>query len=67
MQPKAVEKYLVKSLEALQTSYVDLYLIHLPIGVEEDETFSPATLKELKVDYTTDHVLIWKVAKIIVI
>ncbi|CAG2058963.1 unnamed protein product, partial [Timema podura] len=57
-----VEKYLKRSLEALQLSYVDLYLIHGAIGLQErgdeirplDEKGNPL------LDMKTDHVSLWK-------
>ncbi|KAJ8868429.1 hypothetical protein PR048_029945 [Dryococelus australis] len=57
-----VEKYLKRSLEALQLSYVDLYLLHQAWGMQErgevrlpmDET------GELFLDHSTDHISLWK-------
>lgn len=62
MNEKCVEKYLTKSLEALQLSYVDLYLIHHPVGLVENEGHLPRDEQgNIKVDMSTDHVAIWKV------
>ena len=60
-----MEKFLTESLSALQVEYVDLYLIHLPIGVQNkgdgslwptDETGAFST------DPSTDHISLWKVS-----
>lgn len=62
MKEKSVEKYLTKSLEALQLSYVDLYLIHHPVGFVDNEGIMPMDEQgNIKVDMSTDHVAIWKV------
>nr|CAD7569812.1 unnamed protein product [Timema californicum] len=51
-----VEKYLKESLENLQMTYVDLYLIHQPIGnfTKLDSDGNRIT------DPNTDHLSIWK-------
>nr|CAD7447748.1 unnamed protein product [Timema bartmani] len=51
-----VEKYLKQSLENLQMTYVDLYLIHQPVGkLPELDTDGKRGL-----DPNTDHLSIWK-------
>jgi diketogulonate reductase-like aldo/keto reductase len=61
-----VEKFLTQSLTALQVDYVDLYLIHSPVGFQDkgdgslwatDETGAIVT------DPSTDHISLWKVSK----
>jgi len=52
-----VEEYLKKSLDSLQLSYVDLYLIHFPVGTEPITDLSQP-LKTIP----TDHIAIWKVS-----
>ncbi|CAG9837175.1 unnamed protein product [Diabrotica balteata] len=37
IHPDRVEKYLTKSLADLQLDYLDLYLIHFPVGIKEGE------------------------------
>uniref|UniRef100_A0A6P7FD77 1,5-anhydro-D-fructose reductase-like n=1 Tax=Diabrotica virgifera virgifera TaxID=50390 RepID=A0A6P7FD77_DIAVI len=49
-----VEKYLTESLKKLGLEYVDLYLIHFPVGIAETEG-SIVYEKE-------DHLGIWKVS-----
>lgn len=62
LKAEMVESLLTKSLEDLQLSYVDLYLIHTPFGV----IFDPAKGEFLKdeggvaIDASTDHLAIWK-------
>lgn len=59
-----VEKFLNIQLKRLQTSYVDLYLIHVPFGFKCDEaTLTPKVGADgsYELDMDTDHVAIWKV------
>ncbi|KAJ8870884.1 hypothetical protein PR048_027185 [Dryococelus australis] len=57
-RPECVEKYLKKSLEALKLSYVDLYLVHTPLGFLEHDG---VPMNKLVIDHSTDHLGIWKV------
>ncbi|XP_066995258.1 aldo-keto reductase family 1 member A1 [Anabrus simplex] len=61
-RPKSVEKYIKKSLEALQTSYLDLYLVHHPVGLLEkgDEMLPRDDAGNLLLDMDTDIVSVWK-------
>uniref|UniRef100_A0A1B6MDY2 NADP-dependent oxidoreductase domain-containing protein n=2 Tax=Graphocephala atropunctata TaxID=36148 RepID=A0A1B6MDY2_9HEMI len=61
MRDDLVEDFLKQSLASLQLAYVDLYLIHMPVGLQpgigirprnEDGTF--------KLDMTTDILAVWK-------
>jgi len=63
---ESVEKSLTESLTALQIDYVDLYLIHFPVGLQDkgdgnvwptDETGA------MLIDPSTDHISLWKVSK----
>ena len=59
-----VEGFLKLSLERLGLQYVDMYLIHLPVGLKKDDsTFLPAKDKDgnFIYDYDTDLVSLWKV------
>ncbi|XP_069688692.1 1,5-anhydro-D-fructose reductase-like isoform X3 [Periplaneta americana] len=58
----SVEKYLKRSLKALQLDYVDLYLIHAPVGFEDvgENLFPTDKNGDLATDPSTDHVAVWK-------
>lgn len=61
--PDRVERFLKMSLEKLGMEYVDLYLIHLPVGLKyiSDTDLFPMTPEgQALVDYGTDHIAIWK-------
>ena len=67
MQPERVEKYLRKSLKLLALDYIDLYLVHHPVGfveVSENDNIpleNPGTKDErVKIDFSTDLIAIWK-------
>ena len=62
MDESRVEHFLNKSLEALKLDYVDLYLIHGPVGLKyiNDDTLYPRENDLILVDMATDHVKIWK-------
>lgn len=60
-RPSCVEKTLRKSLNDLQLSYVDMYLIHTPFAVlETDADFKRDDHGDIIIDTTTDHIEIWK-------
>lgn len=59
-----VEKFLRKSLESLRLDYVDLYLIHAPVGLigkDDNDIFPLNADGSVVLDMTTDLVDIWKV------
>lgn len=60
MRPESVEKYIKLSLEALQLSYVDVYLIHAPFGFVDDGLEKLPLDRKVVLDTSTDHVAIWK-------
>lgn len=62
MTPKRVEYFLKKSLKDLKLDYVDLYLIHSPIGYQyvNDEELTPMKDGNLLLDMTTDLEALWK-------
>lgn len=48
-------------MEALQLTYVDVYLIHAPFGFQDDGSNKiPFKDGRALIDPTTDHVAIWK-------
>ncbi|CAG0920665.1 unnamed protein product [Notodromas monacha] len=63
-RPESVEKYLKKELASLGLDYVDLYLVHMPVGlVELSEDDLLPTDKETGMalfDPDSDHVKLWK-------
>jgi len=62
LKAEVVETVLKKSLEDLQLSYVDLYLVHVPFGILFNEAIGEFLKDEdgVVVDMTTDHLAIWK-------
>ena len=59
-----VGKFLKKSLEALRLDYVDLYLIHAPVGMtgQHDLDIFPRNADgSVVIDVTTDLIDLWKV------
>ncbi|KAJ8936800.1 hypothetical protein NQ318_021942 [Aromia moschata] len=53
-----VKMFMKQSLENLQLDYVDLYLIHFPIGFKYEE--GPFLLSKKEVDDNIDHIAVWK-------
>ncbi|XP_042869604.1 aldose reductase-related protein 2-like [Penaeus japonicus] len=62
MYEGGVEKFLKKSLEKLQLGYVDLYLVHLPIGMKgkHDNDVFPTVDGKFNLDYATDLIAVWR-------
>lgn len=62
MSPGLVSHFLKKSLENLQLSYVDLYLVHMPFGLQyvDDKTLFPVKDGQVQVDFNTDLEEVWK-------
>lgn len=60
-RPGGVEKWIKKSLEALQLNYLDLYLIHTPFAFEEigNELHPVDENGNIKIDPNTNHIAIW--------
>lgn len=64
MHPERVELFMKKSLENLQLDYVDLYLIHCPIGMPYNDGNPTPSVDEkgnFILEGKTDHAAIWKV------
>lgn len=57
LRPAEVQQYITSSLEKLQLSYVDLYLIHCPFGVFKEGD----SIGSWPLDLKTDHLALWKV------
>lgn len=67
MHPDRVEKYLRKSLQLLGLAYIDLYLVHHPVGFVEVDENDNMPLENpgsedgrIKIDFSTDLIAIWK-------
>lgn len=56
---KAVPRALQASLKALKLNYVDLYLIHYPIGYKEGDELSPVDEKGVLQTSDVDYVETW--------
>jgi len=63
MEASRVEKFLNASLKKLQLNYIDLYLIHWPVGLQfvGDEEFVPVDSNgKILYDTTTDVAAVWR-------
>ena len=62
MKPELVSHFLNKQLKSLQLDYIDLYLIHLPVGFKykDDKTLFPFENGEIAVDMETNLERVWK-------
>jgi len=62
MRPKHVPHFMEKSLKNLQLDYVDLYLVHLPVGLHysnDTDLFPKNETGGFNYDLTTDLEAIW--------
>nr|CAI5830163.1 unnamed protein product [Callosobruchus analis] len=57
--PDRVEMMMKKSLDNLRLNYVDLYLVHFPIGTNYVEGYVSTPASQLRLE-NTDHVELWK-------
>lgn len=68
VHPDRVESFIKKSLTNLQLDYVDLYLVHFPVGLTYAEggpvrgSFKPNG--DVETEGKTDHTALWKVKNI---
>jgi hypothetical protein len=62
MRPERVEQFMNLSLKKLQTTYVDLYLVHWPMGMSYlgEDIVSPMKDGELYLDLESDLEGVWK-------
>lgn len=62
MTPDGVEYFIQKSLKALQLDYLDLYLIHLPIGLKyvSDTDLWPKQDNKILINPTSSIEAVWK-------
>lgn len=63
MHPSRVEFFIDLSLKNLQTEYIDLFLIHWPVGlcfIDENELMPRDKDGDLLLDMNTDLEAIWK-------
>ncbi|CAH1959419.1 unnamed protein product [Acanthoscelides obtectus] len=59
IHPDRVEMMLKKSLEDLRLKYLDLYLVHFPVGVNYVEGHVVPPSSQMRLEHT-DHVELWK-------
>nr|XP_008192480.2 PREDICTED: 1,5-anhydro-D-fructose reductase [Tribolium castaneum] len=63
IHPDRVEFFMKKSLESLQLDYVDLYLVHFPLGYKYDDSTGGPLLndrQQIVTEGVTDQAAIWK-------
>lgn len=68
MRSELVEKFIKKTLSALRLDYLDLYLIHGPIGLigkDDTDIFPLNPDGTVVLDMATDLVDIWKARNMI--
>ncbi|KAL4112965.1 hypothetical protein QTP88_016677 [Uroleucon formosanum] len=56
-RPEEVDTYIKQSLQDLRLDYIDMYLIHLPIGLFKN---GKSLYSDMELDKSTDHLKIWK-------
>ena len=62
MRREHVSYFLEKQLKSLQLEFVDLYLVHTPVGFQykDDKTLFPIEDGKVLIDPSTNHEEIWK-------
>lgn len=64
LHPNKIEYYMKKSLDNLQFDYVDLYLIHFPVGLDHDRFLND---RKWAIDPSTDLEACWKVSVLLIL
>lgn len=69
MRSTDVEKALELSLKNLGLDYIDMYLIHVPFGMQRTTDFQMLQDKNgtFEIDFSTNHFAIWRVSHLVLL